>query len=155
MKRLAATGLVLLLAATGARAQNTDKQSFEEIARGRYLATAGDCTACHTPIGGKLFSGGRAIETPFGKLIAPNITPDPTGIGNMSEQDFDNTLRNGTGPGGFHLYPAMPYTYYTKLTADDVRAIHAYLMSVEPVHNKVDANQLPFPFNVRAGMIGW
>ena len=52
------------------------------IARGEYLARAGDCIACHTEPGGALFAGGRAMPTPFGTIYSSNITPDPaTGIG--------------------------------------------------------------------------
>lgn len=133
-----------------------DEQSFDIIERGRYLATAGDCTACHTSIGGKLFAGGRPLETPFGTLIAPNITPDPaTGIGNWNSEEFVAALRDGIGHNGVHLYPAMPYTYYTRMSRGDVLAIRTYLQTVEPVHNAVQANQLPFPFNVRGTMAGW
>ena len=133
-----------------------DEQSFEVIQRGRYLATAGDCTACHTAIGGKLFAGGRAIETPFGSVVAPNITPDAdTGIGNWSSDEFVSALHDGIGHNGVHLYPAMPYTYYTRMSRKDDLAIRAYLQTVDPVRNAVRANQLPFPFNVREGMAGW
>ena len=61
-------------------------------------------------------------------LLAPNITPDPqTGIGAWTDQEFVNALTKGTGRHGTRLYPAMPYTYYTKLTRDDALAIRAYL----------------------------
>jgi mono/diheme cytochrome c family protein len=150
-----ACALVLVGNAT-ARAQNPDNQSFEVIEHGRYMAIAGDCTACHTAKGGQLFAGGGALETPFGILLAPNITPDlATGIGGWSDDQFVDAVRNGIGHGGIHLYPAMPYTYYTKMTRGDVVAIRAYLDTVPPVHNEVHANQLPFPFNQRETMIGW
>ena len=53
------------------------------LERGRYLATLADCAACHEdPQGHEPFAGGRPLETPFGSIVAPNITPDPsTGIG--------------------------------------------------------------------------
>jgi Cytochrome c len=119
--------LVVVLAATlgwalpGAAAQ-IDKQDFNQVERGHYLAVAGDCAACHTlPGSGHDFAGGRAIETPFGLLLAPNITPDPlTGIGAWTDDEFLNALTKGTGRHGERLYPAMPYTYYTKLSRDDV-----------------------------------
>ena len=80
------------------------------IEHGRYMATAADCTACHTAPGGKPFAGGGALETPFGTLLAPNITPDvATGIGGWTDDEFVNAVRNGIGHGGIHLYPAMPY----------------------------------------------
>ena len=145
-----------LFGTAAVRAQNPDKQSFEVIEHGRYMATAADCSACHTAPGGKPFAGGGALETPFGVLLAPNITPDlATGIGGWTDDEFVDAVQNGVGHGGTHLYPAMPYTYYTKMTREDVIAIRAYLGTVEPVQNKVIANQLPFPFNQRETMIGW
>ena len=147
---------LLLLCNAGVRAQNPDKQSFEVIEHGRYMAIAGDCAACHTAKGGQPFAGGGALETPFGILLAPNITPDlETGIGGWTDDEFVDAVRNGIGHGGIHLYPAMPYTYYTKMTREDVIAIRAYLDTVQPVRNEVHANQLPFPFNQRETMVGW
>ena len=145
---------VALLAIPPARAQKNDKQDFELIQRGRYLATVGDCTACHTVPGGKFLAGGRSLETPFGHLVAPNITPDvQTGIGALSDEKFYNALHIGVS--SVHLYPAMPYPYYTKVTRDDVLAIRAWLNTVPAVNNAVHANMLPFPFNVRAALIVW
>ena len=138
-------------------ADGIDKQDFRQIERGRYLTIAGDCAACHTlPGSGYDFAGGRAIETPFGQILTPNITPDPeTGIGAWTDEEFVNALTKGTGRDGTRLYPAMPYTYYTKLRRDDALAIRAYLNTVPAVRNPVNPNQLPFPFNIRASLIGW
>jgi mono/diheme cytochrome c family protein len=147
---------LLLLLGTSAANAAVDKQAFEEIARGRYLAIVGDCAGCHNAPGGAPYAGGLPIETPFGTLVSPNITPDrETGIGAGSDDDFVSAMQAGTGRGGQHLYPAMPYTYYTKATREDVLAIRAYLETVNPVHNEVKVNQLPFPFDVRASMAAW
>jgi mono/diheme cytochrome c family protein len=147
---------LLALGTAAARAQNPDKQSFEVIEHGRYMTIAGDCAACHTAKGGQPFAGGGALQTPFGTLLAPNITPDvETGIGGWTDDEFLEAVRTGIGHGGIHLYPAMPYTYYTKMTREDVIAIRAYLDTVQPVSNEVHANQLPFPFNQREAMLGW
>jgi mono/diheme cytochrome c family protein len=149
-----AIALLLLLAATPARA-GSDGQSFDQISRGRYLATVGDCAACHTAPGGKPYAGGRPLETPFGVLLAPNLTPDrETGIGAWSDDEFIAALRDGESSHD-RLYPAMPYTYYTKVTRDDALAIRDYLVTLDPVQNKVVANQLPFPFSVRSSMAVW
>ena len=100
-------------------------------------------------------AGGRSKRR-SATSFAPNITPDPTtGIGAWTDQEFINAMTKGTGRNGMHLYPAMPYTYYTKITRDDALAIRAYLNTVPAVHNPVKANQLPFPFNIRASMIVW
>jgi mono/diheme cytochrome c family protein len=155
MKR-AATGMLLLALAAGAARAATDGQSFDQIARGRDLAAVGDCAACHTAPGGKPYAGGRKLATPFGTLLAPNLTPDrATGIGAWSDDQFVDAVRNGMSPGGVHLYPAMPYPNYTKLTRADALAIRAYLATLEPVHNKVVANQLPFPYDIRFTMAVW
>jgi mono/diheme cytochrome c family protein len=90
----------LLLVGATARAQNPDKQSFEVIEHGRYMATAADCTACHTARGGKPFAGGGALETPFGILLAPNITPDlATGIGGWTDDELVNAVQTASGTG--------------------------------------------------------
>jgi mono/diheme cytochrome c family protein len=138
-------------------AATSDQQKFEQIEHGRYLATLADCTACHTQKeGGKPFAGGRPIETPFGVIVSPNITPDrETGIGNWTDEQFDNAVRHGIRADGARLYPAMPYPFFTKMSHDDVKAIRAYLATIPPVHNGVAANQLPFPYNVRPAMRGW
>lgn len=149
--------LLLNAAAFGALADSIDKQEFAQLQRGRYLTIVGDCAACHTLSGsGHDFAGGSPIETPFGRLLAPNITPDPeTGIGAWTDEEFVNALVKGTGRDGKRLYPAMPYTYYTKLTHDDALAIRAYLNTVPPVRHLVKPNQLPFPFDVRVSLVEW
>lgn len=155
MRSLLALILLLLLFGASAMAA-TDEQAFEQIARGRYLAHLADCSACHTMQGGKPYAGGRPIATPFGTLLAPNLTPDrKTGIGGWSDDAFVSAVRDGIDDGGNHLYPAMPYPFYTKMSRADVLAIRAFLATLEPVRNKVHANQLPFPFSIRAAMAAW
>lgn len=135
-----------------------NRQNFDVVQRGRYLVTLGDCTACHADPtrSNSPFGGGRPVATPFGSVIAPNITPDPeTGIGNWTAQQFDDAVRRGRRPDGKRLYPAMPFPYFARMSAADVRAIHAYLSTVAPVHHAVVSDQLPFPFSIRASMIFW
>jgi mono/diheme cytochrome c family protein len=126
------------------------------VERGRYLAQAGDCIACHTVPGAKIFSGNRAMPTPFGTLYAPNITPDrATGIGAWSAQQFYDMLHTGRSPKGYLLYPAMPFASYTKVTRADSDAIFAYLRSVPAVRQPSREHELRFPYNNRALLIGW
>jgi mono/diheme cytochrome c family protein len=153
---LGGVSILSLAAISSARAGDSDPQEFTQIERGRYLAVTSDCVSCHTVMGKKPFAGGRAIETPFGDITAPNITPDlETGIGAWSDDAFDAAVRKGVRPNGAHLYPAMPYNAYAKMSRDDVQAIRAYLNSVAPDRNAVVANTLPFPFNIRATMRIW
>lgn len=126
------------------------------IARGKYLATIGDCSACHTARGGQAFAGGRELPTPFGTVPSPNITPDPeTGIGKWAFKDFWNALHNGESPGGKLLYPVFPYTSYTQVTREDARAIFAYLRSLPPVAQINKLPDLRFPYNIRKGLLVW
>ena len=128
------------------------------VARGRYLATAADCAACHTaPHGGTPFAGGYGIDTPLGKIFSTNITPSKeNGIGNYSEEDFSRAVREGVAKDGSHLYPAMPYTAYAKITDDDMKALYAYFMNeVKPDDHKPQKTELPFPFSIRTSMAVW
>lgn len=98
-----------------AMSQSLGDAEFNVVDRGRYLSILSDCAACHTAPGGQPFAGGLSIETPFGDLITPNITPDrETGIGKYTKEDFQRVMSEGIGRGGYHLYAAMPYPAYTK-----------------------------------------
>lgn len=133
-------------------------ETSDLVARGRYLATAADCAACHTaPHGGTPFAGGYGIDTPLGKIFSTNITPSKQdGIGNYSEEDFSRAVREGVAKDGSHLYPAMPYTAYAKITDDDMKALYAYFMhEVKPDDHKPQKTELPFPFSIRTSMAVW
>ncbi|MGC2782030.1 MAG: cytochrome c [Bradyrhizobium sp.] len=147
--------LALGLLAVGGPAL-ADSDNYLEIVRGRALATAGDCVACHTAPNGTPFAGGLALQTPFGAIMTPNLTPDTaTGIGSWTADDFARAMHEGRRPNGTRLYPAFPYPSYTKVTRADAAAIFAYLRSLEPVSNMVNRNTLPFPFNIRTSMLAW
>jgi mono/diheme cytochrome c family protein len=126
------------------------------IAHGRYLATAGDCQACHTTDPAKPMAGGYPVTTPVGTIYSANITPDnETGIGTWTDDDFVRSLQQGIAKDGSNLYPAFPYDSYTLLSRDDILAIKAYLFSLKPIHQAVPANRLIFPFNQRWILWGW
>ena len=128
----------------------------DPAARGRYLAQAADCEACHTTESGKPFAGGRAFVTDFGTLYSPNITSDKeTGIGSWSDAQFLRAVHEGIDDEGEHLYPAFPYAAYTYLTDEDVLAIRKYLATVAPVKSTAPANELKAPFNQRWLMALW
>ncbi|MES2244122.1 MAG: molybdopterin cofactor-binding domain-containing protein [Pseudomonadota bacterium] len=126
------------------------------IERGRQLAAAGDCVVCHTAPGGIPNAGGRAMETPFGKIFTTNLTPDAqTGIGLWSFSAFQRAMREGISRDGHHLYPAFPYTAFAKTSDEDLTALYAYLMAQPAVRSETPATQLAFPFNVRPLMAAW
>ena len=142
-------GMALMISAGVVNAQSgIDVQDFEQIERGRYLDDRRRLRRLPhaSRQRSRLMPGDVPSKRPSGTLIAPNITPDQqTGIGTWTDEEFVNSLTKGTGRNGTHLFPAMPYTYYTKVTRDDALAIRAYLNTVPPVQNLVNADQLPFP----------
>ena len=126
------------------------------VARGDYLARAGDCMACHTARGGVRYAGGRALATPFGNVMSPNITPDKdTGIGAWSADDFWRAMHNGKSKDGRLLYPAFPYTNYTKVRREDSDALYAYFQSVPPQRQANLPHTLRFPYNQQIALAAW
>ena len=147
---------LILCSAFALTAAQAAEPSSETIARGKALVIAGDCTSCHTADPAKPFAGGKRIDTPFGAITSPNITPDrDTGIGSWSEQDFYRALRFGVAPNGSRYYPAFPYPNFAKMTRDDILAVRAYLATLAPVSNKAPPPALRFPLNFRFVMRAW
>jgi mono/diheme cytochrome c family protein len=128
----------------------------EQVARGAYLARAGNCIACHTMRGGAPYAGGRAIETPFGTVFGSNITPDvKTGIGGWTASHFWRALHNGRSKDGRFLVPAFPYTNFTLVTREDSDALFAYLRTLPAVEQPNRAHALRFPYDTQAALAAW
>lgn len=126
------------------------------VKQGEYLARAGDCVACHTAKGGKPFAGGLPMETPIGTIYSTNITPDKTGLGDYSFEDFDQAVRHGVAKNGSTLYPAMPYPSYARVSESDMQALYAYFMKgVEPVAQVNKDSDIPWPLSMRWPLAGW
>jgi mono/diheme cytochrome c family protein len=123
----------------------------EQVERGRYLVTLGNCTDCHTPghflgkpdMARHLGGSEVGFEVPgLGVFYGPNLTPDKeTGLGNWSVADIIKAIRTGVRPDGRVLVPAMPWPAFANLTQSDAEAIAAYLKSLPAVRN-----QVPGPF---------
>lgn len=123
----------------------------DPILYGLYLVNAAGCVDCHSQvekgkvIAGTEFGGGLEFKQPNGSAFAPNITFDKaTGIGNWSETEFVNRFKmyadsNYQAP---KLTPTdvntpMPWTMYSGMTEDDLKAIYAYLKSLTPIQHQV------------------
>jgi mono/diheme cytochrome c family protein len=146
----------VLASAACASAVLAQPAGSDAVARGAYLATAGDCVSCHTAAGGTPLAGGLRMDTPFGWLLTPNITPDDaTGIGRWSADEFYRALHQGVNRRGQDMYPVMPFDFYTRVTREDSDAIYAWLKSLPPARNAVVVNHLRFPFNQRWSMAVW
>ncbi|WP_228850308.1 c-type cytochrome [Aegicerativicinus sediminis] len=96
-----------------------------------------------TAKGYALFSMGFTSFTgPWGTSFAANLTPDDTGIGSWSEEQFFMAMRKGKYKGLENsrlLLPPMPWEDFAKMTDDDLKAIFAYLKSQKPIENVVPA----------------
>jgi len=136
---------------------NLSAPDTQLIEKGRYLAVAADCVACHTAPQGKQFAGGLSMATPIGAIYSSNITPDKeTGIGKYSLNDFDRAVRHGITPSGATLYPAMPYPSYAKVTDDDMRALYAYFMhGVQPVSSANKGHDIMWPLSINWPLAIW
>ena len=127
-----------------------------QVARGEYLARAGDCGGCHTERGGSAFAGGRAIETPFGNVYSSNLTPDAkTGLGAWSPDDFWRALHHGRSRDGRFLYPVFPYPNYTRVDRSDADAMFAYLQGLPAVVRPNRTQALGFPFDTQVALAVW
>ncbi len=119
------------------------------VERGSYLVNGVlTCGNCHTPRGSggvfamdrQLSGGPQEWDTPTFKVKGSNITPDrETGIGSWSDADVRRAVVDGVRPDGKQLAPIMPYGFYKVFTPGDLDAVVAYLGSVAPVNNKVQA----------------
>jgi mono/diheme cytochrome c family protein len=130
--------------------------SAAQIGRGARLAAVGNCASCHTADPAAPYAGGVPLHTPFGVVYGTNITPEPdTGIGRWSRQAFTRAMRDGISRDGHHLYPAFPYNHYTRLSEDDIGALHAFIMTRDPIRAPARANDMRFPFGFRPLVAGW
>ena len=73
------------------------------------------------------------------RLRAANLTPDQnSGLGIWTEEMFIKALRTGRHMGASReILPPMPWSNYSKMTDDDLKAVYAYLRSIPAVHNRV------------------
>jgi mono/diheme cytochrome c family protein len=154
VSRVVISVLILLCAAGTSRAADP---ASPPLSPGEYLARAADCVACHSIPGGKAFAGGLKMGTPLGAIYSTNITPDSaTGIGSYTLADFERAVREGTTKDGRHLYPAMPYPSYSKLSDADVATLYRFFMKqVPPVHQANRKSEIPALLSPRWPLAMW
>ena len=155
----AAAGFILTMPRGLAAGDLPDRQA--DLKNGEYMFWAGGCESCHAAPGAKgedqlKLAGGVALDTPFGKFYAPNISPDKEhGIGGWSTLAFVNAMKFGVAPDGSHLYPAFPYASYQRMTLADLIDLKAFLDTLPPVAASAPDHELSFPFNIRRGLGLW
>lgn len=128
--------------------QPTAAAPTEQERRGAYLARIGNCALCHTTSGGIAYAGGKVIATPFGDIYSSNLTPDlQTGLGQWTADEFWRALHRGISKDGHRLYPAFPYTSYTRVAREDSDSLFAYLRTLPPHHQSNQTHRLRWPYS--------
>ena len=132
-----------------------------DAAAGERVFWASGCASCHAAPGAKdadrlVLSGGMRLASPFGTFVAPNISPDPDhGIGGWSLQDFASAMKRGVSPEGTHLYPAFPYTTYTRMELQDIADLKAFMDTLPASDRPNEPHEIGFPFNQRILLGPW
>jgi mono/diheme cytochrome c family protein len=86
-----------------------------------------------------------SLDTPFGTIHSTNITSDQdTGIGKWTLEELRRSLHEGIAAKGYRLFPAFPYTEFTRITDADVDAIYAYISTIRPIRATPIANGFIF-----------
>ena len=165
-----ATAAVLVAVAGGGFWYLTAPETYAELelaahqpdlGNGERLFWVGGCGSCHAAPDAKgddklRLVGGLALETPFGRFVVPNISPDAaTGIGGWSAADFILAMRQGVSPDGRHYYPAFPYTAYARMPVEDLLDLKAFLDTLPAIEHRVGGHELAFPFTIRRGIGLW
>ncbi|MGN6195121.1 MAG: c-type cytochrome [Ginsengibacter sp.] len=77
---------------------------------------------------------------PWGISYADNLTPDATGAGSWTKEQFFTAMREGKWKGmknNRELLPPMPWQGFRNMTDNELSAIFAYLQSIKPIQNIV------------------
>jgi mono/diheme cytochrome c family protein len=128
---------------------------------GEQVFWAAGCASCHMAVGAKdeaelVLVGGQEFPSAFGTFIAPNISPDRVnGIGDWTLLQFANAVTLGVSPSGEHLYPALPYAAYNKMTPQDVTDLKSFIDRLPASTEPSKPHQVGFPFNIRRTLGLW
>ena len=138
----------------------TVESSPELVARGAYLANSVSlCMDCHAernwqrfsgpPVPGTRGKGGEKFTQDFGfpgRYISKNITS--FGIGGWTDGELYRAITTGVSKDGRPLFPVMPYLNYGRMAPEDIKAIIAYLRTLEPMENTIEESTSDFPMNL-------
>jgi len=112
----------------------------DQLAYGAYLAgPVGHCMECHTPMvkgqvqRDKFGAGGNSFNGPWGTSVARNLTPHESGLKGWSDAEIERAIREGVSRDGSRLKPPMGYGFYKTINDADMKALIAYLRSLQPL----------------------
>ena len=132
-----------------------------DVARGETVFWAAGCASCHmapkaTGAQQIVLAGGQKFASPFGSFLAPNISSDAAqGIGGWTLDNLAHALRDGVSPSGQHLFPALPYSAYNKMAAQDLVDLKTFLDTLPASAEPSQPHQVGFPFNIRRSLGVW
>src|SRR6202521_2023922 len=146
----------------GPRARPLTSRHFDStpqrLERGRYLFTSQTgCSGCHSlhdwsAHDAPILPGGEGAGQVMwfkglpGRIVAPNITPDPdTGAGKWTDDQLARAIREGIGHDGRALFPMMPYENFRSLPDEDLASLVVYLRSLPAVRNPLPNTEIIFP----------
>ena len=144
------TGVIVTLMALGillGTAASAASGSTGDPVKGQYIFAASGGCGCHgVNLAGYNPSGppfGETFTGPFGSVPATNITSDKdTGVGNWTDAQLTDAIRNGVDDGGQTLFPIMPYMTLHFMSDADVADLVAFLRTVPAGSNEVPERQL-------------
>ena len=129
---------------------NTRPPETDPVKYGEYLVNLGDCGTCHSPLTPqgpdmkRMFQGGYIFDLGTFKVVSANITPDSaSGFGTWTEKAFIDKFRNNGSDANVNRDPGkentiMPWSLFSKMKTEDLKAIYAYLRTVPAATNKIE-----------------
>ncbi len=121
----------------------------DPVARGEYLTEMAGCKTCHTrqesgqPVEAEAFAGGFEfkLHDGYGTAVSANITPHATGIEGWTEETFVQRFKGYTPESApiekGERQTEMPWPAYASMRDEDLKAIFAYLQTVDAVDKEV------------------
>ena len=152
--------LYLLLPSAGNAAGIKVEGTSLQIERGKYLANhVSVCIDCHSDrnwskfsgpiVEGTLGKGGELFDEKMGlpgTIYAKNITP--YNLSNWTDSELYHIITTGVNRDGEPIFPLMPYRQYRHMDPDDIKAIIAYIRTLEPIENETPETTINFPVNL-------
>src|SRR5262245_3319216 len=152
-KLLALLVSLIALAAGAAQAQTVHQ---ELIAKGQYIFSLAAGCSCHSDPKGTPHTGGRAFPIPFGTVYSTNLTADKeTGLGAWTDQQIADAITKGITRDGGRTLPLMPYSPYSGMAQDDLKALIAFLRTLKPVRKPTPELQTSVPMLRSVAAEGW
>lgn len=137
----------------------TIEGSPDQIARGEYLANnVMVCMQCHSQRDFSLFGGPSKPGTSGiggephdqsmgfpGSYISTNLTPYH--LSEWTDGEIFRAITSGVNRDGKALFPIMPHPNFGQLDEEDIKAVIAYLRTLESVPYEPAPSKSDFPMN--------